>query len=129
VMQYFEQIYPYFPNMRDSSGFTAIERYRLAARGQAEKLVSEEKYCEALEYYDKSLQAMPDGDVQQRADEVYNLCYVPTNTPEPELPSPTPSVDVTPTPDDSTGGVTPPPDDQPTQPPEEDQSTPPPADS
>jgi tetratricopeptide (TPR) repeat protein len=128
VMDYFEQIYPYFPNMRDSSGLTAVERYRLAARGQGDQLVSEEKYCEALEYYDKSLQAVPDTDVEQRKAEAYNLCYPPTSTPEPEVftPTPTPTVEVTPTIPE--GGETPPPSGEETPPPADGEETPPPVD-
>jgi tetratricopeptide (TPR) repeat protein len=91
VMETFEQIYPYFPNMRDSSGITAIERYRLAARGQGDKLFASENYCEAYEFYNKSLQAGPDGSVEQKAADAYNLCHPPTPTPAPEQPTPEPS--------------------------------------
>lgn len=83
VMQYFEQIYPSFPNMRDSSGLTAIERYRIAARSQGDKLYDSGDYCGAYEYYQKSLQAVPDQTLEQKAAEVYLLCYPPTNTPVP----------------------------------------------
>jgi tetratricopeptide (TPR) repeat protein len=96
VMQYFEQIYPYFPNMRDSSGITAIERYRKAALGQGDLLYAAEKYCEALEFYNKSLQAVPDAAVEQKAAESYQLCYPPTSTPEISTQAPTPTLEETP---------------------------------
>jgi len=92
VMLYFEEIYPYFPNMRDSSGLTAIERYRIAAKGQGDKLFSSGDYCGALEYYQKSLDAVPDGTVEQTATAVYLLCYPPT-----PIPSVTPTITITPT--------------------------------
>jgi tetratricopeptide (TPR) repeat protein len=81
VMQYFEQIYPYFPNMRDASGITAIERYRIAARSQGDKLNTAGDYCNAYDYYKKSLQAVPDQAVEKKAAEVFLLCHPPTNTP------------------------------------------------
>jgi len=85
VMEYFEQIYPYFPNMRDGSGLTAIERYRLAAKGQGDKLSAAGDYCGAIEFYKKSLEAVPDGALSVTATAVYLACYpptaVPTNTP------------------------------------------------
>src|SRR5690606_25864177 len=90
VTQYFEEIYPYFPNMRDSSGMTAIERYRIAARSQGDKLMAEGDGCAAYDYYMKSLNAVADGEVQQKADEAYLLCHPPTATP-------TPTTEVTPT--------------------------------
>lgn len=78
VMNYFEQIYPYFPNMRDSSGITAIERYRIAARSQGDKLETQGDHCGALEFYKKSLQAVPDQTLEKKVTEVYLLCYPPT---------------------------------------------------
>lgn len=81
VMEYFEQIYPYFPNMRDGSGLTAIERYRIAAKSQGDKLFASGDYCAAFEYYKKSLEAVPDGTLAQQATAVYLLCYPPTPVP------------------------------------------------
>jgi hypothetical protein len=96
VMQYFEEIYPHFPNMRDSSGLTAIERYRIAATSQGDLMMTADKPCEAYEYYQKSLNAVVDAAVQTKADEAYLLCYPPEPTAEPTL-SPTPTLPVQPT--------------------------------
>ena len=74
VMQAYEQIYPAFPNMRDGSGMTAIERYRIAAKSYAEQLAAAGDDCKAAEYYDKSLKAVPDGQVAQAATEAANAC-------------------------------------------------------
>jgi hypothetical protein len=96
VIQYFEEIYPYFPNMRDSSGLTAVERYRVAARSYADQLYTQGDYCTSYEYYEKSLQAVPDTSFEARVTEVYNFCYVPTATETIPL-TPTPSLAITPT--------------------------------
>lgn len=92
VMLYFAEIYPYFPNMRDLSGMTAVERYRIAARSQGDKLDAAGNYCEALDFYDKSLEAVPDAEVEAKKAEVYLKCYPPT-----EVPTATPVVTLTPT--------------------------------
>jgi hypothetical protein len=93
VIVYFEEIYPYFPNMRDSSGLTAIERYRIAARGQGDKLYASGDYCGALDYYQKSLQAVADGALEQTATAVYSQCYPPTDIPT-ITPTPSPTIEV-----------------------------------
>lgn len=100
VMAYFEDIYPYFPNMRDSSGMTAIERYRIAASNQGDKLMAANDGCGAYDYYKKSLNAVNDPAVEQKAAEAFLLCYPPTATFTPTLP-------VTVTPAVITPGVTP----------------------
>lgn len=92
VMAYFEEIYPYFPNMRDASGLTAIERYRIAASSQGDKLMAANDACGAYEYYQKSLNAVNDPEVQRKSDEAYLICY----PPEPTATA-TPAVTVTPT--------------------------------
>jgi tetratricopeptide (TPR) repeat protein len=81
VIAYFEEIYPYFPNMRDSSGMTAIERYRIAARSYGDKLYESGDYCGAYDYYAMSLQAVPDGALELRSTEVWLQCHPPTSTP------------------------------------------------
>lgn len=96
VMQYFEQIYPYFPNMRDGSGMTAVERYRIAAKSQGDKLAASEDYCGALEYYRLSLDAVPDDTLKQTVTAVYNRCYPPTAVPT-NTPTVTPTLSVQPT--------------------------------
>lgn len=125
VMAYFEEIYPYFPNMRDSSGLTAIERYRIAARSQGDKLMEADDACGAYDFYQKSLKAVNDPEVERKSEEAYLECYPPTPTDEP-----TPEVTATETPQE----VTPEPTDaveptsepevEPTSPPEEPVETP-----
>ncbi len=81
VIAAFEEIYPYFPNMRDSSGMTAIERYRIAARSYGDQLYESGDFCGAYDYYAKSLQAVPDGTLEIKSTEVWLLCHPPTGTP------------------------------------------------
>lgn len=92
VLAYFEEIYPSLPNMRDSSGWTAIERYRIAASSYADELMAGGDSCGAYDYYQKSLNAVADSAVQTKADEAYRICYPPTTEP-----TVTPAVTVTPT--------------------------------
>jgi len=83
VIAYFEEIYPHFPNMRDSSGMTAIERYRIAARSQGDILYERGDACGAFDYYALSLQAVPDGSLEAKSTEVWLECHPPTATPMP----------------------------------------------
>lgn len=83
VMTAFEQIYPYFPNMSDSSGMTAIERYRIAAKGLGDKLSASGDACGAYDNYQKSLKAVPDSALEPTAQAAYLICYPPTGTPTP----------------------------------------------
>ncbi len=87
VMQAFEQIYPYFPNMTDSSHITAIERYRIAARSYADKLMADGDACGAYDYYEKSLNAVADNQLAATATAVYLVCHPPepTSTPTPQV--------------------------------------------
>jgi hypothetical protein len=93
VMAYFEEIYPYFPNLRDSSGLTAQERYRIAAKSQGDKLVAAGDYCGAQEFYQKSMNAVPDGELAMTATAVAVTCEggQPTSESVP-LPSETPTL-------------------------------------
>lgn len=89
VMEYFEDIYLSFPNLRDGSGLTAIERYRIAASEHANRLVAQGQYCDAMEYYEKSMSAVPDGNVAATATAVWQLCATATPTLAPATPTPT----------------------------------------
>ena len=98
VVNSFEQIYPYFPNLRDSTGMTATERYRYASIEQAKVLEGRGDGCGALEYYNKALAVAPDAGIEQKATEVYLVCYPPTATPAPtETPTATVPVIIVPT--------------------------------
>jgi tetratricopeptide (TPR) repeat protein len=114
VVEAFEQIYPYFPNLRDSTGKTAVERYREASLKHADALAASGDACSALDYYNKALEVAPNGDVEATATAVYLICHPPTETPSPsETPTITPTleqipVETTPAPPVDPTPVTPP---------------------
>nr|HMN63300.1 hypothetical protein [Anaerolinea sp.] len=57
---YFAQIYPYYPGMRDASGMTALERYRIALVKYGDQLNGQGKYCDAGTQYEAAYQLGPD---------------------------------------------------------------------
>ncbi|RPJ50651.1 MAG: hypothetical protein EHM21_04535 [Chloroflexi bacterium] len=104
VVEAFEQIYPYFPNLRDSSGYTSIERFRIAAKNYGDQLMDKDDPCGAYDYYKKSLDAVADTQVEGKAAEAYLKCYPPTETPMPAEPTVTaePPVEESPPPTETT---------------------------
>ena len=97
VVASFEQIYPYFPNLRDSTGKTAVERYREASLKQAEALVASGDACGAMDYYGKVLAVAPNAEIEATATAVDLICHPPTETPAPtESPTITPTLEVIP---------------------------------
>lgn len=98
VIAYFAEIYPALPNLRDSSGMTATERYRQALVGYGDNLVMESKYCEAQVQYEASLQLSNPADVQTKATSAAEMCAggPPPPVEEPQIvPSPSPTLDLT----------------------------------
>ena len=93
VVAAFEEIYPAFPNLRDASGKTAVERYREAAFEQAKVLETRRDNCVAVEYYTKALSVAPDATIEQRATQAYQACNPATETPSISMtPTLTPSL-------------------------------------
>jgi tetratricopeptide (TPR) repeat protein len=93
VVFYFEQIAPYFPGLRDRSGITANERYRIGLLKWGDQLAAEGKYCDAVDKYDASYQIGQDSALAPTATEVYNLCHPPEPTQAPtETPTITPTL-------------------------------------
>lgn len=116
---YFAQIAPALPNLRDGSGWTAIERYRLALVGYGGQLADAKDWCAAVEQYDLALSLGEDDQVREARDFAAEKCDE-TNRPQPP---PQESVEPTPT---ATGEATPlPTETEPTQPPPEATPTPP----
>ncbi len=95
VIFYFAQIYPYYPGMRDRSGMTALERYRIGLIRYGDQFAAQSKYCDAADQYEAAYQLGVDPTLDPTATAVYNLCHPPeptqaiVNTPIPTL-SPTP---------------------------------------
>lgn len=101
VIFYFAQIYPYYPSMRDASGLTALERYRVALMKYGDQLAGEGKYCEASEQYRLSYEIGADPVLDPTATAIYLIC----NPPQPTGTT-TPTSTITPTLDSSTPSPT-----------------------
>ncbi len=74
AIYYFAQIAPALPNLRDGSGWTAAERYRLALIGYGEYLSKQEQWCDAQTQLELALSMGPDDKGQQLLDEASNQC-------------------------------------------------------
>jgi len=107
VVSIFGQIYPAFPNMYDSTGMTAKERYRVALIKWGDQLALKEDWCAASEKYEMAFQLLNDQVVAPTATAVYDECHRPKETEAPKATSTptlttetviTPEGEVTPTP-------------------------------
>jgi tetratricopeptide (TPR) repeat protein len=93
AMDYFSQVYPYLPNLMDSSCMTATERYRYATLKYIELVWSLGDYCTAQDLYDAFFLNFPserNATAYPTATQVYFYCN--------EGGGPTPSISLTPTP-------------------------------
>lgn len=82
VINYFSEVVPATPNLRDGSGMTASERYRIALYQYAEQLMKDDP-CKAKQYFDQSLKIGNDPTVVPIATQAANQCQPPTKTPSP----------------------------------------------
>jgi tetratricopeptide (TPR) repeat protein len=64
VVNYFSQVAPQLPNLRDGSGMTANERLRLGLFEYGNVLSNNGQYCRAVKAYQDSLAIAPDAKVQ-----------------------------------------------------------------
>lgn len=101
VVSIFSEIYPAFPNLRDGSGMTATERYRVAAVKYGDQLMAQGDYCKAQEMYQLALDLSPDPMVQPTADEAGRQCAEGNAATEP--PQPGETATPSPTPDGGSG--------------------------
>jgi tetratricopeptide (TPR) repeat protein len=90
VLEYFSEISASLPNMRDGSGWTAMERYRIALKSYADQLAKAGSYCDARDYYSQSLAVGLDSSLVPTATAAQNQC-APAVT---ETPTPGPTVEV-----------------------------------
>jgi hypothetical protein len=77
AMDYFSQVYPYYPNLMDVSCLTASERYRIAALNYIDVVWQTGDYCTATNlYYEIFLNAASDknGTAYPTATQVYDYC-------------------------------------------------------
>jgi hypothetical protein len=94
VVEAFTEIYPYFPNMHDSSGFTATERFRIASVKYGDQLSAAGQFCEALKQYQNAQGIINDAAVEPTVTTVYNKCFPATPTLGPTL-TETPTATIT----------------------------------
>lgn len=97
VVAIFAQIYPAFPNLHDSSGMTAQERYRVGLLKWGDALALQEEYCLAQEKYELSFMLFVDESVAPAATAIYEACEKSKEPEETEAPpiTATPSPTVT----------------------------------
>ncbi|HSO27647.1 MAG TPA: hypothetical protein VLS48_06225 [Anaerolineales bacterium] len=69
VIFYLEQVAPQMPGLQDGSGWTARERYQIALAKLGDQLMDEERWCDALEQYEKALAYNENDPVMQAATE------------------------------------------------------------
>jgi len=74
AVYYFAQIAPALPNLRDGSGWTATERYRLALIGYGEDLINQGEWCDAQQQLELSLSMGPDEKGSKLLDEASSNC-------------------------------------------------------
>jgi tetratricopeptide (TPR) repeat protein len=89
VVYYFAQIYPYYPNLRDINGTTAVDRYRKGLIHLGDKLFLDGKYCDAVQQYDSAQKVANDGALAPTMTEADNKCKGPSATPKPPTATPT----------------------------------------
>jgi tetratricopeptide (TPR) repeat protein len=96
VIDIFSQVAAAVPNLRDASGWTANDRYRIANGRYADQLAGLGDYCSAEYYYAMAFSISEDQIMAPTATAVYDLCHPPaTATPVPVIeptvePSPLP---------------------------------------
>ncbi|MCC6147615.1 MAG: hypothetical protein IT308_08625 [Anaerolineaceae bacterium] len=95
VVEAFMQIYPSLPNLRDGSGYTAAERFRIASIHYGDQLAAAEDYCGARDQYLNALSIAQEPNLAPTATAVQLICSPPTPTPAPTVLAPTLTPDLT----------------------------------
>jgi hypothetical protein len=108
AVYYFGQVAPVAPNLRDSSGWTATERYILALVGYGDMLAETKSWCDAVPQYEAALALSSDPAIVDKYNTALSKCSgddgdedkgnddgggepAPTEPPPPEpTPGPTP---------------------------------------
>jgi len=95
AVNYFSQVAPQLPNLRDGSGMTATERLRVASYEYGNVLARQGQFCKALQMYQQSLAIALDSEVQEAAALAEKGCTgggasQPGKTPKPGKKTPVP---------------------------------------
>jgi hypothetical protein len=117
AVYYFSQVAAAAPGLRDSSGITAAERYRLALAQYGDQLAKNGDWCAAQEQYELSLTMGIDAAIQEKRDNAALQCSPPTATPGDASATPTPTLPVGETPSPTTPFIPTPTNTQPVVPP------------
>ncbi len=84
VVSYFSQIYQALPSLRDSSGMTASERFRIAAQAYGDQLFQAKQYCQALAQYQAAQNLSQDPNFGATVSSVNAACIKSSQTPVPQ---------------------------------------------
>ena len=74
VVEYFAQVAPQMPGLRDGSGMTSTERYRIALGKLGDTLASTDQWCEAQEQYELSLNYGADAAIEESLGKATDKC-------------------------------------------------------
>jgi tetratricopeptide (TPR) repeat protein len=96
AVYYFGQVASAAPGLRDASGWTALERYRAALIQYGDLLASQGAWCDAQTQYELAMGVRADDQLAETLKAAMLKCSPPTNTPEPDQPSPTPTETIPP---------------------------------
>ena len=90
AVNYYGQLAPLAPQLRDASGWSAIQRYQIALGKYGDQLINAEEYCQAEETYNLAIQSGR-ADIQPTAQAAHDLCSPPTEAAPPaEVPAQVP---------------------------------------
>lgn len=78
---YYGQVASLAPNLTDASGFSAFSRYWHSLIHWGDQLAADEDWCGAYEQYLVALAARNEADLQGKANQMLDLCFVDTSTP------------------------------------------------
>lgn len=74
VVYYFGQVAPALPNLRDGSGWTATERYRLGLINYGDNLFNRKEWCTSMQQYEQALAYSADPNVQEKYQRAIEKC-------------------------------------------------------
>ena len=96
VVLIFTDLAASFPYMHDGTGWTANDRLMKGSEFYADKLAAENDHCNAVNHYQTALNLGPTEELQDKYNSSYLKCHpptaklLPTQTPEPGIPTDTP---------------------------------------
>ncbi len=92
AIRMFGELSAAYPGLRDSSGLSATDRYRLALSGFALQIFKSGNPCGSYEYYKQSLAIYDDPQIQQDASFAREACDLQNQATQAAQPTPTPEV-------------------------------------